>query len=289
MTIRALEQSSATKTATPVRVLILEHARHDVELVIFELKNSGFDVGYKVVQDKEGFLRALEEESFDAILADYRLPDWTGLDAFAEVRDSGRDIPFLLVTGTLGEEAAVECIKQGVSDYVLKEHLQRLPVALKRSLRERTLRQDAAIAMSALAESEARAREQFAELDLLYRTSPVCFAVLDEDLTFLRVNDAMARNHGISAEDHIGKSLRDLVPEEAQQSTAIYGRLFETGEPILNVEAQIRRIHPPFELRHYLASFFPVPTPVAEKKQACVMMVDITDRKSAEQALRVSE
>jgi len=289
MTMRVLEELISSNTTIPVRALILEHARHDVELVVFELKNAGFHVDYKMVQNRAEFLRALEEDSYDAILADYRLPDWTGLDAFTEVRNSGRDIPFLLVTGTLGEEAAVECIKQGISDYVLKDHLQRLPVALKRSLRERKLREDAAIAMSALAESEARAREQFAELDLLYRTTPACFAVLDEDLMFLRVNEAMAHHHGISAESHIGKTLHEVAPEAVEFATPAYKKVFETGEPVLNVEARVRGTRPPFDLRYYLASFFPVPTLSSEKKAGCVMMVDITDRKLAEQALRASE
>src|SRR5215813_7282437 len=191
MTIRALEQSSATKTPTPVRVLILEHARHDVELLIFELKNSGFDVGYRVVQNREGFLRALEEESFDAILADYRLPDWTGLDAFAEVKDSGRDIPFLLVSGTLGEEAAVECIKQGVSDYVLKDHMTRLPLALQRAIEERALRED-------LRRSEARNRDLVA--NSIYG---ICRASIDGN--FLDVNAALVAMLGMDSANDLSE------------------------------------------------------------------------------------
>ncbi|HWZ96272.1 MAG TPA: response regulator [Candidatus Dormibacteraeota bacterium] len=289
MSTKALAITSASDTVASLRALILEDERHDAELILYELRRNGFVIEPRTARNREEFLSALHEGTFDVILSDYRLPDWTGLDAFAFVRDSGRDIPFLLITGTLGEEAAVECIKQGISDYVLKNHLERLPVALKRSLLEKKLREDAAIAMSALAESEARAREQFAELDLLYRTTPVCFAVFDEDLRFLRVNDAMARNHGIAAEAHIGKSLYELAPEAAKESEAIYRKVFETGTPVLNIEGQIRRTVSPFEMRYYLASFFPLPIPIAGKRAACVMMVDITERRNTEQALRVSE
>src|SRR5437879_8193122 len=153
-------------------------------------------------------MKALRERPFDVVVADYGVPDWTGLDAFAVVKASGQDIPCLLVTGTLGEEAAVECIKQGVSDYVLKDHLERLPHALKRALNEKRLREDAAIALQALAESEARARQQFEELDLLYRATPVCFALLDQDLRFVRVNDARAKSTEISPSDAVVRQLQ---------------------------------------------------------------------------------
>src|SRR5579862_139133 len=139
-------------SATRLQVLMLEHELQDAELTLLELKGSGFAVECKMVQNKAEFLAALLVGEFDVILADYQLPDWTGLDALKELRASGKDIPFLLVTGTLGEEAAVECLKQGVNDYVLKDHLKRLPEALKRALQEKILRDENARAHQALAE-----------------------------------------------------------------------------------------------------------------------------------------
>ena len=289
MSMRALQVFPPAKTAAALRALILDDAREDVELLLYELRSKGFAIDATVTHNQDEFLRALKEGPFDVVLSDYRLPEWTGLDAFAALKATGKDIPFLLVTGTLGEEAAVECIKQGVSDYVLKDRLERLSLAVKRSLEEKRLRESAATALNALAESEGRARQQFEELDLLYRTTPVCFALVDQDLKFIRVNEAMAKNHGIPAAEHAGRSLRELVPDAYLESVQIYRKVFETGEPILNIEAQVERTFPPFELRHYLASFFPVQMTSGAKKSACVVMVDITERKLAEQSLRISE
>jgi len=289
MSMRALQIAPAVETAAALRALILDDAPEDIELLLYELKSKGFAIDATVTHNRDEFLSALKEGPFDVVLSDYRLPEWTGLDALEALKATGQDIPFLLVTGTLGEEAAVECIKQGVSDYVLKDHLERLSLAVKRSLDEKRLRESAATALNALAESEGRARQQFEELDLLYRTTPVCFALVDQDLNFIRVNDAMAKNHGIPAAEHAGRSLRELVPEAYLESVQIYRRVFEAGEPILNIEARVKRTFPPFELRHYLASFFPVQLTPAAKKSACVVMMDITERKLAEQALRISE
>src|SRR5579871_2444404 len=278
----------AGDTAT-LRALILDDARDDAELILHELKKNGFTIEATIVSERDTFTAAVSQDTFDIILSDYPLPGWTGLDALGIVKSTGRDIPFLLITGTLGEEAAVECIKQGVSDYVLKDNLERLPLALNRSLNEKRLRENAANALTALAESEARARRQFEELDLLYRTTPVCLALLDQDLRFVRVNDAMARNHGISAEAHAGRSLRELVPQAYQDSVQLYQQIFATGEAILNVEAEVKRTIPPYEPRHYIASFFPLQSPPRTKKLVCVVMMDITERKAAEKALRASE
>ncbi|GAC1630910.1 MAG: PAS domain-containing hybrid sensor histidine kinase/response regulator [Candidatus Acidiferrum sp.] len=289
MSIQVLSPPMIAGESAVLRALILDDARDDAELLLVELKRKGYAIEATIVAEREAFETAVREGSFDIVLSDYRLPGWTGLDALAIVKKSGRDIPFVLVTGTLGEEAAVECIKQGVSDYVLKDNLERLPLALNRSLNEKKLRENAASALSALAKSEARARQQFEELDLLYRTMPVSFALLDEELRFVRVNEAMARNHGILAEAHRGRYLRDLEPDAYKESAALYEKVFATGEPILNVEAAVRRTCPPYELRHYLVSFFPLQAGNSAKKLACIVMVDITERQAAEQALRISE
>jgi DNA-binding NtrC family response regulator len=142
MKTSTVEEVLVSRAETPLKVLILEDSADDVELLLFELKQSGLNIKHTVAGDAEEFRRALREETFDAVLSDYRLPAWTGLDALKELRTAEKELPFLLVTGTLGEDAAVECMKQGVSDYILKEQISRLPLALKRAIRESTLRRE---------------------------------------------------------------------------------------------------------------------------------------------------
>src|SRR5882724_694292 len=119
MKTETLEDVRQPLTTDRLRVLIVENAPADVELMLLELRQSGFAVEHSVVENREEFRAAVERNTFDAILSDYRLPSWTGLDAFDLVREMNWDIPFLLVTGTLGEAAAVSCIKKGIHDYIL--------------------------------------------------------------------------------------------------------------------------------------------------------------------------
>ena len=137
-----LEETPKSKVLTPLRALIVGYSHSDLDSILFELRESGFDVEHAVAESREDFRAALAENNFDVVLADYRLPSWSGLDALVELRRAGKDIPFLLVAGTLGEEVAVECIKQGVNDYVLKDHLSRLPIALTRAMTEKGLRDE---------------------------------------------------------------------------------------------------------------------------------------------------
>ena len=111
----------------PLRVLFVEDMPTDVKLCLRELKKAGFEVTEDVVQTPEEFLERIRAIPYDIILSDQRLPKWTGTEALECLQQEGKDIPFILVTGTLGEEAAVECIKKGASDYVLKDRLAVYP------------------------------------------------------------------------------------------------------------------------------------------------------------------
>jgi len=284
-----LDELRQPESTIPLRLLILENESQDAELTLMELKASGFEVEYTLAKDREEFLSALQNGRFDAILADYRLSSWTGLEALKELRASGKDIPFLLVTGTLGEEAAVECIKQGVDDYILKDHLIRLPSALKRALQEKNLRDENARAHQALAESEARAREQFAELDQIYRTAPIGLAVYGPDLRYLRVNEQLARINGLPAERHVGLMTRDVNPDAARAVEPYLRRVFSRGESILNVEIQGTTLAQSGALRTWLASFHPLRGSTGVIIAISVVVLEITERKSAEAALSLSE
>jgi two-component system cell cycle sensor histidine kinase/response regulator CckA len=276
------------ESATRLRVLVLEHELQDAELMLLELKASGFDVECKLAKDRQEFLAALEEGQFDAILADYRLPDWTGLEALKELRASGNDTPFLLVTGTIGEEAAVECLKQGVNDCVLKEHLKRLPSSLKRALQEKRLRDENARAHQALAEGEARAREQFAELEQIYRTAPIGLAVYGPDMRYLRVNEQLAHINGFPADRHPGRMTRDVHPEVAGAVELYLRRVFSRGQSILNVEIQGAPAESGAE-RTWLVSFHPLRGDSGVIFAISVVVLEITERKRAGKTLALSE
>jgi len=140
------------------RILLVEDNSDDAELCSYTLKKAHTNVCIDVVRTSDEFARQLRDREYDVILSDYSLGGWTGLDALDHLRTERDDIPFILVTGALGEARAVECIKYGVSDYILKDRLERLPFAISKTLEERRLRDERERAKQALEESEAKFR-----------------------------------------------------------------------------------------------------------------------------------
>jgi signal transduction histidine kinase len=148
--------------------LLVEDNLADAELVLRELRRGGFEVLSDVVQTADEFRRKLHATTPDVVLADYNLGSWRGMEALEILRIEGRDIPLILVSGALGDVTAVECIKQGATDYVLKDSLTRLPISIRRALEEKSLRdqqRQAAAELTKQAEELARSNrdlEQFA-------------------------------------------------------------------------------------------------------------------------------
>jgi signal transduction histidine kinase len=138
-----LEAVSSTPPQLKLRALLVEDNALDAALVMRALFKDGFDVTAEVVQDETGFTKAIHAKCPEIVLADYNLPTWKGMEVLKALRRADLDIPMILVSGALGDVTAVECIKQGATDYVLKDGLARLPEVVRRALREkneRTLR-----------------------------------------------------------------------------------------------------------------------------------------------------
>jgi two-component system cell cycle sensor histidine kinase/response regulator CckA len=229
----AIEEAPVHATS-PLRVLLIENSQHDVDLILFELRDSGYRVEPTLVQTRDEFHCALKNGAFDVVLADYRLPGWCGLDAFADLRTAGRDTPFFLVTGTLGEEAAVDCIKQGISDYILKDRLKRLPVALNRALREKSLRDENQRAHEALRVSETRNRS-------LVEHAVYGIARVSSDGAFLDANPALCRMLGCGSHENVANLnlARDLF-RFPEQYTRLMASCREFGQ-IHGTEAEWKR------------------------------------------------
>jgi two-component system, cell cycle sensor histidine kinase and response regulator CckA len=189
-------------------VLLLEDNPVDAELVIRKLKSIDLHAVVDAAKSVSEFQERLQQKTYDIILGDYQIPGWTGLDALKWLRSSGNNTPFILVTGTLGDELAIECLKSGVNDYVLKDNLERLPVAIRRTLAEQALREERDHAEDELRKSEEQYR-------LLFQANPHPMWVFEvASLHFLAVNEAALHHYGYSLSEFLDITIMEIRPAQ---------------------------------------------------------------------------
>jgi signal transduction histidine kinase len=159
-----------SETVTPLRVLIVEDSEDDAFLVLRELRKGGYEPLALRVETAEAMQAALAEQKWDMIISDYVLPRFSGLDALHVLKQSGQDLPFIVISGNIGEDIAVGAMKAGAHDYILKGNLTRLVPAVERELREAVVRLERRRAEEALQRSyeelERRVRERTEELNV---------------------------------------------------------------------------------------------------------------------------
>jgi len=164
---------------SPLRILCVEDSPADFELTVKTLETAQLNVEASRVVSRELFESAVSEKSFDVILADYRLPGWIGMEALEILKERGKDTPLIVLTGALGEEKAVQCIKAGAADLILKTRLAALPAAVCRAISDKSIEETRKRAEESLRESEARFRalaDSIASAVLIYQGTECRYA-----------------------------------------------------------------------------------------------------------------
>jgi len=205
----------------PLRVLIVEDSEDDTLLMVRELQRGGFDPVFERVQTPDSMTAALQARAWDLIISDYSMPQFGGGAALTLFKQQGLDIPFIAVSGVIGEDTAVEMMKAGADDYVMKSRLARLAPAVRRELRaaqERRVRKQAEAAMAHLASIVESCED----------------AIVGETLDGVVTswNTGAQRLYGYAPQEMIGRPVSILVPAfRSYDLPEIYDQL-KRGQPL---------------------------------------------------------
>jgi signal transduction histidine kinase/DNA-binding response OmpR family regulator len=212
----------------PLRVLVLEDNARDADLVARHLRKAIGDFAATIVDDAHGFTQALEAFAPDIVLADYTLPQFNAPAALKILQTRGSDLPVIIVTGTIGEEKAAECIRLGAADFLIKGSLARLGTAVRQALENRALRREKQAALHALTKSAQRYRELFAAMG----NAVMALAPMDggKEFSISELNPAAARIDGIDRDTAVGRKIREVLPaSEIFGLLAAFERVHATG------------------------------------------------------------
>ncbi len=217
-----------------LKILLLEDRPTDAELVIYELKRSGYQIETQRVDTREAYQRAIQEP-LDIILADYSLPQFNAMQALRILQETNLDIPFIVITGTISEEAAVETMKQGAADYLLKDRLGRLGQAIQRALHEKKLRDEKRASETALRISE----EKFSKA---FRISPDAISIIRlSDGHYIEINEGFSELTGYHPEEIIGKSSLELNLWANHHEHETYKKKLLENNELNNMEAVFKK------------------------------------------------
>ena len=197
-----------------VRVLFIADSGDDVQLILRELRGGGFTPDYSVVDTAEAMRQALAVGRWDLIIAEHSLPGFDAPEALSVLAQSGQDLPFIVVSGHLGEDLAVACMRAGATDYLTKDNLARLVPAVERELREVEQRRQRREAVQALRATEERYR-------LLVENVADVITVVDDKGRISFASPSVARVLGYAPQEVVGRRFMDFVhPEDVKVVSA---------------------------------------------------------------------
>ncbi len=195
---------NSKKMQKKLKLLLIEDSLDDTKLLIRQIEKSGYELEYTRVETEKQLKGALECEKWDFVISDYSLPNFTGLSAINIIKQLGVDIPIIIVSGAIGEDIAVEAMKAGAHDYIMKDNLARLSPAIERELREVQIREERRQAVNSLRESEQKYHN-------LFDQSPVGVFIVNKDLVITESNKRAADIFLTNLEHLIGSDIRKLV------------------------------------------------------------------------------
>jgi diguanylate cyclase (GGDEF)-like protein/PAS domain S-box-containing protein len=257
-----------------LKVLVVEDSEEDTTLLLRQLRKGGYDPVCRRVETHNEMAEALNEDEWDIIFSDYNLPGFGGLQALELSRQQGLDIPFIVVSGAIGEETAVEMMRAGANDYLMKDNLARLEPVVIRELNDVKIRQERNQAAADLRESEEKYRS-------IFSNDYFALCVLSVDtFKFTDVNEGFCKLYGYSRDAFLsGMTLRQLLVDPKDE------------QKLVDRQHEKSILIPMQRHKKKDGTIFPVeitagPLVINEKRFVTGMVHDITDRVEAEEKLR---
>ncbi|WP_293780742.1 EAL domain-containing protein [uncultured Oxalicibacterium sp.] len=260
-----------------IKILFVEDTLHDVELASRELKRSGIQHECRRVDTEDALRAALNEYVPDIVLSDFSMPSFDGLSALKVVRHVSPDTPFVFVSGRIGEEMAIESLKLGASDYVIKTNLSRLSSAVSR-------------VMEQVEERDARRRveKELHDVNQMFRTfmenMPGAAFIRDQEGHFLYANHTVDEALNLPQGESIGKRDIDVLPKH------VVDRFHQSDKLVVHAGKAMQIVEsipsPTGEERHWLSTKFPL-IDDEQNVQIGGISIDITERMNVERELRL--
>jgi two-component system, cell cycle sensor histidine kinase and response regulator CckA len=266
-----------------LRILIVEDSEDDLFLLLRELRRGDYTLEYVRVETAIEMQAALDRQAWDIVIADYTLPRFSAPAALELLQQQHQDLPFIIVSGTIGEDAAVAAMRAGAHDYLLKDNLVRLLPAVARELREARERQKRVEAEQALRESEERFRQLAENIteSVFWMSEPIAMKTL-------YVSPAYERIWGRSCDSlyaNFIEWIEAIHPDDRQRVQASYFDRSLLG----NYDEEYRIIRPDQSIRWIRDRGFPIKNQTGIAYRVVGIAEDITDRKSTEAVLRRTE
>ena len=282
----------------PLNALQIEDSPNDAFLVTRELRRAGYDVDVQRVEDEQQLREALAQRSWDVVLADYYLPQLSIEDALKVVRQTDRDLPFIIVSGSVGEEPAVSAMRLGAHDYIMKDNLARLAPAIEREMLEADNRRQRRRAEQEIVQLNRDLQDRVHELQALLDVIPIGISIAeDPECRYVKVNHAFAVMLQIDPNSNASAT---ALPTErpAYRSFRIDGQevaaedlplqvAARSGKPVKIKEVELVRADG--SMIQLFGSAAPLFDQSGAVRGAVGAFADITERKATETALRNTE
>jgi len=269
-----------------LQILVVEDSEDDALLVLHQIKKGDYNIEFERVATTDRMKTMLRERTWDIILSDYVMPHFSGLEALELLKESGIDIPFIIISGTIGEDVAVEAMKAGANDYIMKNNLQRLLPTIERELREWGNRAE-----------KKRAEEELRILSRAVEQSPASIIITDTEGKITYVNSKFTEITGYTPNEVLGQNPRILKSgelsshyyQEMWQSIVIGNEWFgEFHNKKKNGELywELVSISPIFDTNGIITHFLAVEEDITNRKQTELELINAKEKAEESERLK---